>query len=231
MRHARIASLVICVLTVVAAASPAGASLFQTFNVVYGPEDVPDAGTTVTLPQFDETTFGTLLGVKLTLDATASAGAITWDNESTQVTDVDLGIGGEVTATAPSALTLIATPLQMGSGVGIAADEAVEIPDPDFAGPDSFTVTGGTGADDDSATLTNPALFGPYIGVGTFNVDISSIVKTYVLTSGGTGDTQSTAGKTSGVVTVQYEYVPEPATLALLGLGGLGVLIRRRSSK
>jgi len=216
------------VLVVVLAALPAGASLFKTYDVIYGPEDVPDAGTTVSLSQFDEATFGTLLSITLTLDATASAGSITWDNESDQETDVDLGIGGEVTAAAPSALTLVATPFQTGSATDVAADEVGESPDPDFAGPDSFSVTGGTGTDSDTDTLTNSADFGPYKGTGTFDVDISSIVKTMVLTSGGSGDTQSTAGKTEGKVTVTYEYVPEPATLALLGLGGVATLIRRR---
>jgi len=228
MRHARIGSLLVCVLTVIAATSPAGASLFKSYDVLYGPENVPDAGTTVSLSQFDEATFGTLLSVTLTLDAEASAGSITWDNESALLTDVDLGIGGEVTATAPSALTLVTLPMQEGSGTGIAADEAGESPDPDFAGPDSFSVTGGTGTDSKFDTLTPPADLTPYKGTGTFDVLIKSGLETDVHTSGGNGEIQYSNGKTSGTVTVTYEYLPEPATLALLGIGGLGMLIRRR---
>ena len=226
MRNATIAGLLVGVLSLVLAAAPAAAGTIS-YNTTYGPAGVPDAGTTVSLNQFDEATYGTLTKVTLTLDGTASAGSITWDNESDVATDVTLGIGGQVTAVAPSALTLVVVPLQQGDGVGIVADD--DGYPPDFAGADSFTVTGGTGSDSDSAVLTNAALFAPYKGTGTFDIDISSIVKTLVLTSGGTGETKPTAGVTSGVVTVTYEFVPEPATMALLLAGGLGALLRRKS--
>ena len=228
MRNAKMTSLLVAVVSVALAALPAAASLFMSYDVDYGPEDVPDTGTTVSLAQFDEVTFGTLLSIKLTLDAEASAGSITWDNETDVPTDLTLGIGGKVTAAAPSALTLVAIPLQQDSATGIAGDEAVEDPDPDFAGPDSFSVTGGTGTDSATATLTNSADFDPYKGTGTFNINISSIIETYLSTSGGSGLIDPTPGQTEGTVTVMYEYVPEPATLAILGIGGLGVLSRRR---
>ncbi len=226
MRNATVAGLLVGVLSLVLAAAPAAAGTIS-YNANYGPTGVPDAGTTVSLNQFDEATYGTLVKITLTLDGTASAGSITWDNESGVVTDVTLGIGGEVTAVAPSALTLVVVPLQLGNGFNIVADD--DGYPPDFAGADSFTVAGGTGTDSDSSVLTNAALFAPYKGTGTFDVDISSIVRTLVMTTGGTGETQPTAGVTSGVVTVTYEFVPEPATMALLLAGGLGALLRRKS--
>ncbi|HUU90198.1 MAG TPA: choice-of-anchor E domain-containing protein, partial [Phycisphaerae bacterium] len=199
---------------VVALALTAGAAqaAFIEYTVPYGPNAVPDAGTNIAVQQFDETTFGTLLKVTLTLDATAQAGSLTWDNESGVVTDVTLGIGGEITAAAPSALTLVAVPLQTGTGLNIAADD--DGSPPDYAGADSYTLTGGVGTDSDQKEITDALLFAPYKGIGTFNVAVSSILKTSIVTTGGIGLTQPTAGTTSGLVTVRYDYVPEPATMA-----------------
>jgi len=178
------------------------------------------SGRVVSLPQFDPA-LGTLTGVQLYLDADAFAGSIVWDNESGTVTYVFLGIGATVTATAPDALTMIAIPLQEGEG-NVAADNDG---DPDYAGADSLSVTGGTGSDSDDA---NPTVFTPYIGAGMFDVIISSVVKTYSGTTGGTGVTNSTPGQYDGLVSVTYTYVPEPTTMGLLACGGLAILSRRK---
>ena len=120
----------------------------------------------------------------------------------------------------------MAVPLQSGSAVDIAADEAADGPG-DFLGPDSFAVTGGSGNDSDSNTLFSG--FGLYIGTGTFSTTISSVVETYLSTTGGYGPINPLPGSFDGTVEVIYDYtVPEPATMSLLALGGLAVLRRRR---
>ena len=53
MRNAKMTSLLVAVVSVALAALPAAASLFMSYDVDYGPEDVPDALTTVSLAQFD----------------------------------------------------------------------------------------------------------------------------------------------------------------------------------
>jgi hypothetical protein len=183
----------------------------------------------VTLPLFDPI-LGTLTKVTLTLDASTSAGTISFDNESGVPTTLTLGIGAEVNATAPSALTITAVPLQLGNGSVTGDDDGAA----DFIGADSFSVTGGSGSDSDTASITTPALLLPYIGVGTFDVYVESELSTFLSTSGGFGPLDANAGVTSGLVTVTYEYtaVPEASTLAMVGLAGLSLatVYRRRKA-
>lgn len=183
-------------------------------------------GSTVNLPQFDpsDPALGpTLISIVLQLDATALNGTIIWDNESEALTDVTLGIGATVTATGPDSFALVAIPLQTGQAYDVPADN--DGYPPDYAGDDSFAVSTGTGSDSDS---DNPTDFTPYIGTGTFSVNIASSVKTNTETDGGDGMTQTTAGDYYGKVKVTYTYVPEPATLSLLGAGAVLLYRRKR---
>ncbi|MCH8004952.1 MAG: choice-of-anchor E domain-containing protein [Planctomycetes bacterium] len=199
------------------------------FADTFGPAAVPfPSAPLVTLSLFDPA-LGTLTKVTLTLDANTSGGRIAWDNEAPFETDVTLGIGARVTAVGLGGITLVAVPLQIGSAVGIAADNDGAA---DFVGTDSFSVVGGSGSDSDMAMLTTG--FGVYIGLGTFDVDVSAIVETFLSTTGGYGPIDPVPGNTDGTVTVTYEFssIPEPSTALLLasGLAALAVRsgIRRR---
>jgi hypothetical protein len=121
-----------------------------------------------------------------------------------------------VTAVGLAGLSVIAIPLQIGSQNGVAADNDGA---PDFIFTDSFSVVGGIGSDSQSNMLTSG--FGAYIGTGTFDTVIGSVVQNFLSTTGGYGPIQQTAGQTEGLVTVTYEYtaVPEPSTAMLVALG------------
>jgi len=196
------------------------------FVDAYGPTSVPFAATpAATLSLFDPA-LGTLTKVTLTLDASTSAGTISWDNEAGVESAVTLGIGAEVTAVGLAGITVVAVPLQTGSTMVDADNDGAA----DFIGTDAFSVTGGSGTDSDMDMLT--VGLGPYIGLGTFDVIVSSSVETFVSTTGGFGPIDPVPGLTDGTVTVTYTYtpVPEPSTMVLgaMALVGLVAVGRRR---
>ena len=194
------------------------------FSDTFGPSAIAIPTTTIPLLKFDPA-LGTLTLVELSLDANTSAGSIAWDNEAAIPTDVTLGIGAEVTATAPSALAAVAVPLQLGSALGIAADNDGAA---DFVGTDAFSVVGGSGNDSDSDASGLAAVLLAYTATfagETFNTDIDSLVQNFLSTTGGFGPIQQTPGAFDGTVEVIYTYnpIPEPSTAALAALGLLGL--------
>ena len=221
-------------MTLVAIASTVNAATVS-YDDTFGPSAVASPTIIVPLPKFDPA-LGTLTKVTLTLDAETSAGTIDWDNEAGVASDIDLGIGAEVTGTvpgSPSVLTVVAVPLQVGSGSVDADNDAAA----DFIGSDAFSVSGGSGSDSDmDMTTAAPDLLfftASFLGE-TFNTEIDSLVETFLSTTGGFGPINPVPGLAEGLVTVTYEYtaVPEPGTLALATIAaiGLGLAVRRRRS-
>ncbi len=192
------------------------------FSETFGPAAVPFPSTTLALPMFDPA-LGELTKVTLTLVATTFGGTIAWDNEAPFATDVTLGIGAEVTAVGLGGITLVAVPFQIGSAMGIAADNDGAA---DFVGTDSFSVVGGSGSDSDMAMLTTG--LGVYIGPGTFDVDVSAMVETFLSTTGGFGPIMSGPGSTDGTVTVSYTFIPLPPAVWLGTLGFVAIIVLRR---
>jgi hypothetical protein len=218
-----IALVVVVILSMMATVN----ATLLTYSDTYGPTIVGSAAgwAGASLSKFD-TSLGTLTKVTLTLDSDTYAGVINWDNEATSASSVTLGIGAEVTINALSTLAATAVPLQTGSSSVDADNDGV----PDYTGSDSFGVTGGLGSDSDSTSSTNAAVLALFTGAGTFDAWLSTSVSTLVSTTGGWGPSTTVAGQTDGIITVTYEYtpIPEPATIALLGLGGMFLIRNKR---
>lgn len=208
------------VVILVSSMATANADL-RTYSSSYGPNTVGSAAgwAGASLAEFNSS-LGTLTMVTLTLDSNTFAGVVRWDNEAGVASDVTLGIGAKVAINALGTLAVTTTiPMQTGSSSVDADNDGA----PDYTGSDAFSVTGGSGSDSNSTSSTNAAVLALFTGTGTFDVWLSSSVSTLVSTTGGWGPSTTTAGYTDGTITVSYTYapVPEPATVALLGLSSM----------
>ncbi len=77
-----------------------------------------------------------------------------------------------------------------------------------------------------SDTYTSSAVRSAFTGTGNIVLDASTFTQTLLANTGGnTAADQVTSAQLTGSVT--YNYVPEPATISLLVLGGLAVIRRR----
>lgn len=228
-----LASMVTSLFAIVGISS--AATVQYTLN--WGPLTVPSANTNVgQLPKFDPT-LGTLTMVTLDLDATTSGGTIVFDNESEGSGSVNLSVGATVTGTTSlgGVSTLIATPLQLGSGpVGPDDDGS-----PDFTGADSYSTVSPSGNDSDTQSSTSPPVLASYTGIASFFDVFIDPDFLFGATGNVSGQTQQAGGTTEGSVVVTYEYnesaaVPEPSSLILAATGLLGLWLacsRRHSSR
>jgi hypothetical protein len=95
-----------------------------------------------------------------------------------------------------------------------------------YGGAEAFTVAGGTADNGIATTTTNVSAQG---NTGSLGAEGAS----WVLFTGNTGDTGQVTGTDSvNLSGLQISFgtaaAPEPASLGLLGLGGLALLVRRR---
>lgn len=180
---------------------------------------------TLSVSQFDPS-LGTLTQVKLTFTGAllAQAGYEYVDVGPSYVGIIDYSISQDlgITQGANTFLTLSNNVVDALNVLAMLAFDGVM----DFAGASGYTDPGVSQADAQDYILTAPGDLAPFIGLGTTDYYVAAAVASSSI-SAPNGMVAMTSSYAGASLTVEYTYIPEPATLGLLALGGLA-LIRRR---
>ncbi|MHC4124640.1 MAG: choice-of-anchor E domain-containing protein [Planctomycetota bacterium] len=231
MRRVRFYQIGICMLFLVnVLVWPAVATMYtqeKTFN------GLPNFTTSRTFDQFDPS-WGTLDSIKVTFNLNITGGQFGVDNDQIEATSGNVYFGAEG-ALSSSDVTLkngsdnnvwdgLTTytshffSLGADDGDGMAFDPSA--PDGGMYNPGSASY----GIND----FINSVYFGDYTGTGTY--DILLDIDDYIDVSSLSGICYMASPATaSGSVIIDYNYtIPEPGTVLLFGLGGLGLLRKKR---
>jgi hypothetical protein len=213
----------------------------QAGTIVVGPTTFDNGGAgyrsgttdTFLVPRFDDLGGSlTLTKVTLTVKVESRGGKQEFDSEGLSSATITLGIGASVRVKGPDpglGSRLIVIPDASETLTGFVTADTDGIP-ADFVGTDSLSITGVFSTDTQSGFRTSALDLAPYIGTGDATYEFDGHTSTKGTSALPDGADRVTFGTTrfDFIVTVTYDFVPEPTSLSLLALGGLVLLRRRR---
>ncbi|HEY2841843.1 MAG TPA: choice-of-anchor E domain-containing protein [Pirellulales bacterium] len=200
-------------------------------TVSYGPVSVgpspTGSGGSFGVTQFDPS-LGTLTQVDLDVTGNSDGGSNGLQNLSGFPGNASVTIGSNITVSGPATLTVLTFPNNSNSGPVAPFTGAIDFT---FSGPDSVLVNGVPSSDSNSSSITSG--MAPYIGLSTVNFNYSSAANTSNAADVSPTFSSTTAPNFGFSATVTYHYtpVPEPTTLALAGLGALGLAFAARRKR
>jgi len=220
----------------VASTAAIGAPLVQSQNF----SGVPDYQRILTFNQFDDQGGALqLTSVEVAICLVADGGALRVDNDAEDPASGTIEFGAQILVS--STVSLIDNTFQPifgandlkatgGTSLNLGGDDGDQdvggTPNFSWVGDDFGEYIGGT----EQVThggFVDSSVHGQYTGLGTYTITLDA---DQVASYGSLGGVQALIDPldTCGTVTVTYNYIPEPATLSLLALGGVALLRRRR---
>lgn len=227
-------NLVICTVVGVAlmAAGPAmGATITQVMTF----SGTPNYQRTLAFNEFDD--LGgtlTLQSIQVSVLLNVGGGRFILDNDGEQGASgtFEFGAKGDISSTDVSLVDATLQPvtaeLQAVHSQSFSLDPNQGDGPNDFdpSSPDGLQYDGGAETDSDSGFIGS-LVFSQYIGTGTYDIDVD--VTQWQDFGGISGiEWAVTPVTASGNVTVKYDYIPEPASMSVVCLGGVLTFLRRR---
>ena len=173
---------------------------------------------TTSVSQFDSS-LGELTAIQVSVTGNTS-GTVNFENLDAAEAVVTRTIGATIAVTGPGDFEESIAP--SGSTTSLV---------PAFDGSADFMGDSGVIGETIDGTVTEvfaPADFTPYIGTGDVDFNFDFTAASLISGAGNIISAFQTSAGAEVTVTYTFEPVPEPSSTALLGLGGLALILRRR---
>lgn len=169
---------------------------------------------------------GELCEVKITLlgDVTGSA---SYESLDAAPANISLNLSATIELTRPdNSLLVQVVPLVNVADSASAFDGVI-----DFGGTSGNTFDDLAGDAMDMVVLTDPADLALFVGLGTISLPVSAAGASTATGAGNIVSQFSTFAGAGAEILYTYKPVPEPTSIALIGLGVAGVLASRRFAR